>query len=168
MDKPFDNLPDDARVWIYAFEKPLGDADKQAVAERLDTFMEEWRSHNVDVHGAYAILHDRFVIMSGVSSDGISGCSIDSSVENFKFLRDRLGLDALNRDLVHFRDADGVVQALDRAAFQKEVSGGRCSADTIVFDITIGTLGDFRGGRFELPLAQSWHAKAFLTETQPR
>ena len=33
---------------------------------------------------------------------------------------------------------------------------------TVVFDVTIGTLGDLRAGRFEVPIADSWHAGAFL------
>jgi hypothetical protein len=35
--------------------------------------------------------------------------------------------------------------------------------DTIVFDLTIEMLGGLRAGRFEVPLADSWHAGVFLT-----
>lgn len=160
--KAFESLPDTARLWIYGFKESLGSEDQELVDERLASFMRSWHSHNVDVSGQYVILENRFVVMSGASRDGLSGCSIDSSVENFKFFRDQHGLDALDRGLVHFRNNDGEIVALDRRAFRSEVDAGRCGADTRVFDLTIQTLGDLRSGRFEVPLSEAWHAKAFL------
>jgi hypothetical protein len=125
--------------------------------------LEEWRSHSVDVEGAFTIVDDRFVILSGASRDGISGCSIDRSVENFKYFRDELDLDALNRNLIHYRDTDGAIQVRDRVAFKTELAAGRCGPETIVFDLAVQNLGDLRAGRFEIPLAESWYARAFLT-----
>lgn len=158
----FESFPDDARLWVYGFERPLDDEERRRVNERLEAFMAQWHSHNVGVRGDFVILQDRFVILTGASDNGISGCSIDSSVENFKFFRDELGLNALNRNLVHYRDAGGTIRVLDRAAFKSEVVAGSLGPDTIVFDLTIPTLGDLRAGRFETRMAESWHAKAFL------
>ena len=160
--KAFESLPDTARLWIYGFKDPLTADDRSMVDGRLAGFMKIWHSHNADVTGAYVILENRFVVLSGASQDGLSGCSIDSSVENFKYLRDQHGLDALDRGLVHYRDNDGNIAALDRSAFRNEVAEGRCGPDTPVFDLTIQTLGDLRLGRFEIPLSGAWHATAFL------
>ena len=160
--RAFESLPDTARLWIYGFKDPLAADDRSMVDERLASFMKSWHSHNADVTGAYVILEDRFVVLSGTSQNGLSGCSIDSSVENFKYLRDQHGLDALDRGLVHYRDNDGNIVALDRGAFRNEVAEGRCGSDTPVFDLTIQTLGDLRSGRFEIPLSGAWHATAFL------
>jgi hypothetical protein len=157
----FTRLPDGARLWIYAFKKQLNDNERRIVEDRLGVFMKQWHSHQVDVDGAFAIIDDRFVILCGASRDGISGCSIDSSVENFKFFRDQHGLDALDRNLIHYRDADGEIRSIDRAAFQAEVGAGRCGPETTVFDLTIQSLGDLRAGRLERPLADSWHAQLF-------
>jgi len=158
----FEALPDHARLWIYGFETSLEPKDQSLVRDRLAVFMKDWHSHNADVTGAFEILLDRFVILSGASHNGLSGCSIDSSVQNFKLFRDEYGLNALNRSLVHYRSGDGAVAALDRTAFRAEVDAGRCGVDTLVFDLTIQTLGDLRAGRLEVPLADAWHAKLFL------
>ena len=159
----FDNLADDARVWVYGFVRPFSDDDQRIINERLAAFIDDWNSHKVDVKGAYTIVHDRFVILAGISDTGISGCSIDSSVENFKRFRDAHGLDGLDRDLVFYRDRDGAVQALPRKDFRVEVEARRLGPDTVVFDTTIQTLGDLRAGRFELPFKESWHARLFKT-----
>jgi hypothetical protein len=163
---PFKELPDDARLWIYAFDRALTADEATLVRDRLTAFMDEWHSHKKDVTGTFTILEDRFVILSGASRDGISGCSIDSSVANFKHFRDEHGLDGLNRNLVFWRDSEGVVRSAERAAFREEVASGRLSAETSVFDTTAATLGDLREGRFERPMRESWHAKVFL-QTQP-
>lgn len=164
---PFDKLPDEAQLWVYAFERPLSEDESRMVAEHLDAFMEEWHSHEVDVTGAFAIFHDRFVILAGASTDSISGCSIDSSVANFKHFRDHHGLNALNRNLIFYRDNESNVTAVDRGEFQDRVKAGDCGADTIVFDPTVPRLGELRAGRFELPVRDSWHGRAFL-QTQSR
>lgn len=157
----FREFPDDARLWVYAFERPLSADESRLVHGRLEAFMRDWHSHKKDVSGAFAIYHDRFVILCGASHDGISGCSIDSSVQQFKHFRDEHGLDGLNRNLVFYRDGDGDIQAVERADFRQEIEAGRLGPDTIVFDTTLQTLGDLRADRFELPMRESWHSRAF-------
>jgi hypothetical protein len=157
----FEDFPDDAKLWVYAFAIPLDEGDQRIVSERLRSFVAGWNSHKIPVRGAFSIIEDRFVIVAGVSADGISGCSIDGSVDNFKFFREAYGLDGLNRDLVFFRNEDGNVEALDRTSFKGAVSSGRVGPKTVVFDTTIHSVGDLRAGKFETTFAQSWHAKAF-------
>lgn len=167
----FDHADDNTRIWVYAFSSPL-DADAKAViVNRLNEFIAGWNSHNVPVDSAFMIVHDRFVLLAGHCPEGISGCSIDSKVQNFKRLRDDHGLDALNSSLVFFRNAGGEVVSMDRSSFQSEVDAGRVGSDTVVFNTTIQSVADLRSGRFETTFKDSWHARAFPaagTETRSR
>jgi hypothetical protein len=157
----FENLPDDARVWVYAFDR-APDADTRArMTDVLDHFVKTWVSHEVPVDGAYAILEDRFLVMAGHCSDGISGCSTDSSVRVVKAIHDHFGVNALDRSLVFFRDEAGRVDSLSRIDFQRKVEAGVIGPGTVVFDTTIGHLADLRAGKFETTFERSWHAKAF-------
>jgi hypothetical protein len=158
----FKSFSDSAPLWIYAFEEPLGKDGRRLVDEALTAFMRTWHSHNVDVEGTFVVLHDRFAVLTAESRDAVSGCSLDSVAGNFKVLRDQHGLDALDRSLVHYRDSEDAIRSVGREAFKTEVTAGRCGSDTIVFDLTIGTLGDLRAGRFEVPLDDAWHAGVFL------
>jgi len=157
-----ESFSDSAPLWLYALNEPLGEDGRRRVDEVLSAFLSTWHSHNVDVEGAFAIVHDRFVILTAASRDSVSGCSLDSVSVTFKLLRDQHGLDALDGSLVHYRDGDNTIRSTSREAFKAEVAAGRCSSDTVVFDLTIGTLGDLRAGRFDVPLADSWHAGVFL------
>jgi hypothetical protein len=163
--KEFKGLPDTARIWVYGFERPLDDGAAQTVSEQLEAFISGWVSHGIPVNGAYTIQHRRFLLIAGTCPQGISGCAIDSSIANLKELRNIHGIDGLNRDLVFFRNADGAIESLDRAAFLHEVECGRVGSDTPVFDTTIETVGDLRAGRFEEPFERSWHARAFTARS---
>lgn len=155
------NLSDAARLWVYAFDRPLSDNAKTIVRDRLTAFVAQWNAHRTPVQGAFTFLHDRFVVIAGESAGDISGCSIDSSVGNFKWLRDEHGLDGLNRNLIFYRDNEGTIIAVDRPGFQAELDAGRINADTPVFDTTLQSVGDMQSGLFEVPLLKCWHARAF-------
>jgi len=157
----FEQLPDAAQVWIYAFAAPLDRAEKELVSQRLDAFVPAWDTHGSPVQGAWQLWEDRFVVLVGYHPSGVSGCSIDTSVANFKWLKEKHGLDGLDRSLVYYRDAAGTVQAADRLTFQQMVDDGLVTGDTQVFDTALTTLAELRAGRFEQRLADSWHAKLF-------
>lgn len=157
----FEHFPDTAQLWIYGFAKMLGVHEKRLIEERLNTFLKEWASHGDPVRGAYDIVYDRFVIITGACDSGISGCAIDSSVEPIKHLREAHGLDGLDRDLVFFRNDTGEIEAIGRTFFKESVACGLAGPETPVFDTTLQTLGDLRGGRFERRFADCWHARAF-------
>ena len=111
--------------------------------------------------GAHEIVEDRFIVLAGHCSDGISGCSTDSSVRVIKAIHEHLGVNGLDRSLVYYRTDDGTVHALNRVDFQKKVAAGVLGEGTPVFDTTIQHVSDLRLGRFETTFEQSWHAKAF-------
>lgn len=157
----FTNFPDSAKLWIYPLARPLTEAGRARVTQRLDGFLREWNSHGAAVIGAYRIFEDRFILVTGYVEDGVSGCSTDSMMRVMKSLRDEYGIDGFDRSLVYFRDADRVLRGVTRPEFKALVSAEQVDADTVVFDSTITTVGDLRAGRFETTFGKSWHARAF-------
>ncbi|MGB5138688.1 MAG: hypothetical protein WBP29_09165, partial [Candidatus Zixiibacteriota bacterium] len=148
------------KLWIYAFTRRLDAGEVTLVYKLLREFVDEWKSHQHDVRGAFEIVHDQFVLIAAESDNGISGCSIDSSVAVFKALMTQHNLDALDRSFVFYRDGD-VVRTTTRADFQALVDSGKVDSKTKVFNNTITTVGELHAGKWEVPLAQSWHAQAF-------
>ncbi len=157
----FPNFPDSARVWVFALARALSPAERALVASRLDAFVAAWKSHGAPVHGAYHVVEDRFVLIAGYVDDGVSGCSTDSMMRVMKELKQEHRIDGFDRTVVFFRDAGGAARAASRDEFQKLVESGVVGDDTVVFDATVQTVGDVRGGRFETTFARAWHATAF-------
>ena len=82
----FEGLSDQARVWIFGLERSLNDGETTRLEEGMTQFAATWNSHKVPVKAAFKIAVNRFVVIAAESSDGVSGCSIDSMVRNLKSL----------------------------------------------------------------------------------
>ena len=154
----FEEFSDYSRIWIYGFERPLSVEDTKIVKNYMDDFIDNWHSHKNPVKGTYEILHDQFIILAAESS--VSGCSVDSSINVFKKLKHEFNLDALNQNLVYYKDTKGI-SALSRDNFQNLVDDDRINMDTIVYNLTLTMLGAYRAGQWELPFYKSWHRLVF-------
>ena len=159
---PFDELPPDARLWIFPAARRLSSEEKQVVLAEADAFIAQWSAHGVPLRGARDVRHDQFVLV-GVDERGagISGCSIDALVRRMQRLEVTLGVELTNNAPVLYRDGD-VITRVPREEFGALAAAGTVGLDTLVFDNTLTTVGEVRDGRWEVRARQSWHARAFF------
>ena len=160
----FKDLPDEARIWIHGFGKLSGEG-RETIRQELEGFLPGWDSHGARVKGAYTILFERFVVTAGYSSQGISGCSTDSLIRNFKMLRTAYGLDGLKGGLLYYRDSVGKIQEATPQEFRRAVEEGTIGSGTSVFQTLLGSLGELRAGKFEVPFEESTLAGVFALPT---
>jgi hypothetical protein len=159
---PFAQIPDDARVWVFGAARPLTTEEQRRLRDHVDSFITQWAAHGAPVVGGGELRHDRFLLVAADErATGVSGCSIDTLFRTLGDLERELGISLRDSGTVFFRDTDGAVRAEPRAAFRKRALSGGVGPDTVVFDNTVGTVGDVRAGRWETPLARAWHARAF-------
>lgn len=158
----FSQLPDDARLWVFAAARPLTPEQQETLLARVDDFLADWLAHGRPVVGARELRHGRFLLVAADErATGVSGCSIDTLFRALQGLERELGASLLDSSLVHYRAEDGSIQALPRAEFRERVQAGEVGEDTPVFDNTVRSMGPVREGRWELPMRESWHARAF-------
>ena len=156
---PFDALPDDARLWVFAAAHPLDAARERQVLDAADRFLAGWAAHGVPLRAARDWRDGRFLAI-GVdqSVEGASGCSIDGLFRALRALEPALGTTLLGGGRVYWRGADGLVHVAERGDFAAHATRGEIGGETPVFDTTVTTAGDWRA-RFEQPLRASWHAQ---------
>ncbi len=154
-----ENLPDDSRVWIYGFNKKLNQTEIEIVKKRLQSFVESWQVHSSPVKGGFKLFENQFVLLA--TNDSVSGCSIDSSIAIFKELKQVQGLDALDQNLIFFKNEHDEVQTVSRSDFQKLVNEGRVTADTKVFNLMLNSMGQIKKKLFESTFSNSWHKEVF-------
>lgn len=157
----FRRLPDDARVWISGFERPLDPVEKETVRAGMERFSAGWASHQVPVESAFEIVQDRFLVIAACTPGSVSGCSIDSMMRNMRDLYSAVGVAPPAGNLIYFRDENGRIQSIDHLEFRDVAESGRLKPHSRVFDTLIQNLGQLRAGRFELPYQEAWHARAF-------
>lgn len=160
MSVPQAELPDTARIWVYGVDRPLDDGKRETLTDDLLDFLDHWTAHGAGLEASVELVEHRFVIIAvDETAASASGCSIDAMVRRLADLGRQLGCSLLDGALVFYRSAGGVIESCDRSAFRMRLRDGTLTAATCVFDLTIGTLGEFRAGGLELPLARSWHRR---------
>ena len=159
----FAQLPDEARLWIFAAERQLSDREQQRLLGAVDGFLEQWKAHGAPLAAGRELRDGQFLVVAvDESAAGASGCSIDAMVRVLAELEQTLGLELVNHAPVLFRTADGAVARVSRAEFADLARRGVISPETIVFNNTLTRLQDLQGGQWETPARDSWHARAFF------
>lgn len=158
---PFSQLPDHARLWIFAADRPLGADEAATLLEIVDRFVAGWAAHGAPVVGGRDWRYDRFLLVGADErATGVSGCSTDTLFHALGAAEQTLGVSLRDASLVFWRDADGAIRSAPRPEFRALAAAGSVDPGTTVFDNTVPTVGDLRG-RWETRLADSWHARAF-------
>lgn len=161
-----EDLPNDARVWVFGSDKPLGPDSKAILLEEVDGFLSQWKAHGAPLTAARSWKHDRFLTIAvDQATAGASGCSIDGLFRALKALEPRLGASMVTSGCVYFREAGGEITCKAREQFTALGAEGKVTAATPVFDPTVTSLGEWRA-RFELKAGESWHA-GLLPDVQP-
>ncbi|HEY0971192.1 MAG TPA: hypothetical protein VGE02_09515 [Gemmatimonadales bacterium] len=156
---PFDTLPDSSRVWVFASTRALSDSDAARLLGEVDRFLERWHAHGTPLSSGRDWRDGHFLTIAvDQSTAGASGCSIDGLHRALHALESALETSLLGGGTLYFRDADGGVQGVSRAAFAGLAREGRVAGDTVVFDTAVDTLGEWRE-RFEHPARLGWHSR---------
>jgi hypothetical protein len=151
---PFEQLPDDARLWIFAASDPIGADGETDLLSTVDEWLTGWHAHGAPLHCAREWTESRFLAV-GVDqhTEGASGCSIDALFRVLQGLEQSLGTRLLAGGRVFYRNDEGQVVCTERASFRR-LPG--IDDDTRVFDTTITSAGEYRRA-FERALRDSWH-----------
>ena len=140
-------------VWIFQLAQAPSETAKSAILKDLDAFMVSWKAHGSPVPGVAELRYDRFVIV--VAEPGhASGCSIDAMTKGVGQILSNQGIEVLGPEYVMYKDASGNISKMDFKAVRAAVLDGTLSAQSIVFDSTMGQSNDL--ARWELPLEQTW------------
>lgn len=153
-----ENLPDDARTWVFGADKTLDATASETLLSEVDRFLSQWKAHGAPLTVGRDWKYGRFLTVAvDQSTAGASGCSIDGLFRTLKALEPKLGASLVTSGLVFYRDVGGAIRSVDREGFTALSAEGKIQPDTPVFDPTVTTLGEWRA-RFELDAARSWHA----------
>ena len=159
----FEQAPDTARVCIYGAHTTLDDDQVAELTRHMDGFLAEWRSHGREIEPAWTLIHKQFLVIAvDEAAMSLSGCSIDSMFRAVEEFGRKTSLDfSRSGNHIFYRDDGAQIRRIDRLAFSDQARQGAVDAETIVFNNAILTLSEFRKGKWELPMRESWHMQAF-------
>lgn len=157
---PFENLPEEARVWIYQSDRKFSEEELAELDAALQTFIEGWAAHGTGLEASYQIKYDRFIILAvNQEAQSATGCSIDASVHFIQELEKKYNVSLLDKMNVTFKTGEHIahkpLKDFKRMAKEKAVS-----ANTIVFNNLVNTIGELQDF-WEVPASESWHSRFF-------
>ena len=156
---PFDQLPDDARAWVFGADPALSADGSAQLLASVDAYLAQWKAHGAPLTVGRSFTDGRFLTIAvDQHTAGASGCSIDGMFRVLQELERSLGVALVGGGRVYYRDTAGVVQCVNRDEFAARAARNALTRDTTVYDTTVGTLGAWRT-RFALTAGGSWHAQ---------
>jgi hypothetical protein len=157
---PFDQLPAEARIWIYQASRPLTEAEQAEIKPLLQQFATEWSSHGKGLQASAELLYGRFLVLANnENATAASGCSIDASVRFVRELEERFKLSFFDRTQLAFLK-DGEVELVNMQEIKNKVTAGDISSDTLYFDTLVTTYGDLQND-WPRPAQKSWLSRYF-------
>lgn len=156
----FETLPDSARVWVFASDRPLAGATADTLFGAVDEFLADWKAHGVPLRCARDWRDGRFLAIGvDVTAEQASGCSIDGLFRTLQQLERDIGTRLVGGGRVFYRTKSGIETAT-RDEFAERVKEGEVARETPVFDTSITGAADWRT-RFERPAGQAWTSSFF-------
>lgn len=157
---PFENLPEDSKIWIYQSNRKFSDEEMTEIEGDLKTFVENWAAHGTSLEASYLLKYNRFIILAvNQEVQQATGCSIDSSVAFIQNLEQKYQVDLLDKMNVTFKNGEHIAHKslidFKRMAKEKAVTG-----NTIVFNNLVNSIEEFNEN-WEVPADESWHSRFF-------
>lgn len=154
----FADLPDEARLWLLAFDRAV---EATRIAPEMELLLGRWRHKGVQYRGAWTLLEGRILaIAEPTLAVQPSGCAIDGMLRGVRQAAERIGSGLQDPQDVVVRQPDGL-GTFSRADLEARLADGTLGPGTMVLDLALLTLGELRSGRFERPLASTWIGRKY-------
>ena len=157
---PFENLPEDSKIWIYQSNRKFSDDEMTEIENDLKAFIENWSAHGTGLEASYLLKYNRFIILAvNQEVQQATGCSIDSSVAFIQKLEQKYQVDLLDKMNVTFKNGEHIAHK-SLIDFKKMAKAKSVSPSTIVFNNLVNTIEEWQDF-WEVPACESWHNRFF-------
>ena len=152
---PFEQMPGDARLWIYQADRALSDVERAAVENSLHHLCDTWSAHGTPLYTSFRIELNQFVVLAvDERRAGASGCSIDGTVRLLKSMQERLAIDFFNRQQVAFSDGT-LVRLYPLNELKTLFERGTLTADLVTFNNALTTKAEWEQS-WRVAVKDSW------------
>lgn len=157
---PFENLPEESKVWIYQSNRKFSDDEVADIDQQLKLFLDNWSAHGTALEASYIIKYNRFIIIAVNQEVQVAtGCSIDASVQFIQNLEQKYGVDLLDKMNVTFKQGE-FITFKTLIEFKKLAKDKSVSENTIVFNNLVNSIEEMNEF-WEIPAVESWHGRFF-------
>ncbi len=160
----FDQLPDQARVWVYQANRPLTAGDIKTIEDTLKPTLNQWAAHGQPLLSSMQVIDNQFIIVGVDEGYNLpSGCSIDASVHSLRQIGQQLNVDFFDRSAA-IRSADGTVSTFALPMLKSAIAKGVITPDSTVLNTLVAKKSEFLTG-WHIRASDSWLKRYFKQTT---
>lgn len=160
----FEQIPDSAKIWIYASNRPLTITEQSDIQQLGVAFVETWTAHQQQLKASFIILHNVFLILAiDESYNEVSGCGIDKSIHFIQEVDKKYSLNLFDRLQIELWQNTDVIMT-NKQKLSVMLQEGVVNEQSIVFNKTITTKKELEAS-FMIPLGLSWVYRSIHTQT---
>jgi len=157
---PFENLPEESKIWIYQSNRKFSDEEMVEIENDLKEFIEDWSAHGSSLEASYLLKYNRFIVLAvNQHIQQATGCSIDTSVAFIQNIEQKYQVDLLDKMNVTFKNGEHIAHK-SLIDFKRMAKEKAVTSNTIVFNNLVNTIEEFNEN-WEVPAGDSWHSRFF-------
>ena len=157
---PFEDLPQESRIWIYQSNRKFTDDEIVEIENALSEFISNWSAHGASLEASFQLKYNRFIIIAvNQEVQANTGCSIDASVVFIQTLEQKYSVDLLDKMNVAFKQGEFITYKT-LLEFKKLAKEKAVSENTIVFNNLVNSIEEWNEN-WEVPANESWHSRFF-------
>lgn len=160
MKVAFEQLPENAKVWVYQSSDKLSPEQVKIVEELAAVFLNQWESHGIPVQGSVDIINDLFIRIAAFTNEAsMCGRAQDAQVRLAKELENELNVQLTNRMLVTFT-IDGEERVFHMNDVPALIARGEVTDDTPFYNNIIQSKKEY-SEKWKVRAADSWLNRYF-------
>ncbi len=154
---PFEQLPDQSRVWVYQANRRLMANEIEQISSFLTYEMNAWAAHGAPLNASFEIRFDQVVIVA-VNEDinEASGCSIDASTRWFKSLGETFQIDFFDRQIAKIQGEQ--ISLIPITSIKEFILSANLSEEDFIIPPQTSDLGQYRNQWLQT-VRESWLKK---------
>ena len=140
---PFQDMPSQARIWVYQASRSLTAPELDQIKQSLSQSCQAWEAHGAPLLASFEIKYNQVIVVAvNEAMNAASGCSIDASTRWFKSLGDALHVDFFSRDVAVVRDEH--VELLALGQLKSAVEAGQLTREDQIITPLLQNVGQYR------------------------
>jgi hypothetical protein len=151
----FNQMPPNAKVWIYASDKIISPSQLAIINKKAVPFIQNWTAHQNQLQAEFGVLYNCFLVfMVNENVHEISGCGIDKLTHLIKEIDAETNLNLLNRMGVQLLE-NNEVTCLTKSEFLEKLATQNFT-NSKTFNNQVTTKKQFEM-EWIIPLENAWY-----------
>ena len=149
---PYNQISDNARIWIYQSDRAFNLDEKVDIENQLIDLCNNWNTHGTALHCSFQI-HDWFIcLFVDESEQEASGCSIDSSVAVINYIANQYHINFFERMNIAYIEGENT-KVLPLSDFKQILT-----PETLVYNNLVKSKAEYES-QWKVSIKDSWLAK---------